>query len=100
MVTQSSVELNTIGEDVTASMSMANNSVADLSAMTEELAATMEGIGQNAVLINENAISVKEHIFCKSGMTDLYILFYEIGIKMLIKPAPWHTLRHRLSLLV
>lgn len=62
MVTQSSVELNTIGEDVTASMSMANNSVADLSAMTEELAATMEGIGQNAVLINENAISVNAEV--------------------------------------
>ena len=35
--------------------------------------------------LDENAISVKEHIFCKSGMTDLYILFYEIGIKMLNK---------------
>ena len=35
--------------------------------------------------LDENAISAKEHIFCKSGMTDLYILFYEIGIKMLNK---------------
>ncbi|MBR2803296.1 N-6 DNA methylase [Candidatus Saccharibacteria bacterium] len=35
--------------------------------------------------LDENAISVKEHLFCKNGMTDLYILFYEIGIKMLNK---------------
>lgn len=33
--------------------------------------------------LDENADSVKGHLFCKSGMTDLYILFYEIGIKML-----------------
>ena len=62
MVTQSSAELNTIGEDVTASMALAGNSVSDLSAMTEELAATMEGIGQNAVHINENATSVNEEV--------------------------------------
>ena len=62
MVTQSSAELNTIGDDVTASMALAGNSVSDLSAMTEELAATMEGIGQNAVHINENATSVNEEV--------------------------------------
>lgn len=29
--------------------------------------------------------SVKKYLFSKSGMTDLYIVFYEIGIKMLNK---------------
>ena len=62
MVTQSSVSLNNIAEDVTTSMSMANSNVSDLSAMTEELAATMEGIGQNASLINENATSVNDEV--------------------------------------
>lgn len=35
--------------------------------------------------LDENAASVKKHLFCKNGMTDLYIMFYEIGIKMLNK---------------
>ncbi len=33
--------------------------------------------------LNENAPSVKRFNFCKSGMTDLYIVFYEIGLQML-----------------
>lgn len=35
--------------------------------------------------LDEDIALVKDHMFCKSGMTDLYILFYEIGIKMLNK---------------
>lgn len=35
--------------------------------------------------LRERATAVKEHLFCQNGMTDLYILFYEIGIKMLNK---------------
>ena len=33
--------------------------------------------------LSENMASIKKHLFCKNGMTDLYILFYEIGIRML-----------------
>ena len=33
--------------------------------------------------LNDRSSNVKKHLFCKKGMTDLYILFYEIGLKML-----------------
>ncbi len=33
--------------------------------------------------LNENFDSVKSYLFANGGMTDLYIVFYEIGLKML-----------------
>lgn len=33
--------------------------------------------------LNDNFNSVKNYLFGNGGMTDLYIIFYEIGIKML-----------------
>jgi adenine-specific DNA-methyltransferase len=33
--------------------------------------------------LNEQYNSVKQYSFCESGMTDLYIVFYEIGLRML-----------------
>ncbi len=33
--------------------------------------------------LEEKTATIRQHLFCKNGMTDLYILFYEIGIKML-----------------
>lgn len=35
--------------------------------------------------LNEQYDEVKKYEFCNSGMTDLFIVFYEIGIKMLNK---------------
>lgn len=33
--------------------------------------------------LNDNYKAVKKYAFCENGMTDLYIVFYEIGLKML-----------------
>lgn len=35
--------------------------------------------------LNEQYKNVKQYDFCSDGMTDLYIVFYEIGLKMLNK---------------
>lgn len=35
--------------------------------------------------LNEQYANVKQYSFCESGMTDLYIVFYEIGLRMLKK---------------
>lgn len=35
--------------------------------------------------LDEDVALIKNSAFCKNGMTDLYILFYEIGIQMLNK---------------
>ena len=35
--------------------------------------------------LKEQRKNVKEYAFCEEGMTDLYIVFYEIGLKMLKK---------------
>lgn len=35
--------------------------------------------------LGEDTALIKSYTFCKNGMTDLYILFYEIGIQMLNK---------------
>lgn len=47
-----------------------NNSVSDLSALTEELAATMTEVGRNAELINENASSVSNEVSDIAEKTD------------------------------
>ncbi|MBQ9018059.1 N-6 DNA methylase [Candidatus Saccharibacteria bacterium] len=49
--------------------------------------------------LDEKTFATKEHLFCRTGMTDSYILFYEIGIKMLnragtlayITPSSFYT---------
>lgn len=54
--------MNSIAGEVTNSMVKSNTSVTDLSAVTEELSATMAGVGNNATLINENTNSVSGEV--------------------------------------
>lgn len=58
-VTNSSQKMNGIAGEVSESLDKSNGSVAELTAVTEQLAATMSEVERNAVLINESAGSVQ-----------------------------------------
>lgn len=62
MVTNSSQQMNGIAGEVSESLEKSNSSVMELTAVTEELAATMTEVGRNAGLINENATSVRGEV--------------------------------------
>ena len=62
MVTNSSQQMNGIAGEVSESLVKSNGSVMELTAVTEELAATMTEVGRNAGLINENATSVQGEV--------------------------------------
>ncbi len=59
MVTNSSQQMNGIAGEVSESLEKSNSSVMELTAVTEELAATMTEVGRNAGLINESTTSVQ-----------------------------------------
>lgn len=61
-VTDSSVQMNGIAGEVSASLEKSNSSVTELSAVTEELSATMTEVGRNAGIINESAVSVSNDV--------------------------------------
>lgn len=61
-VTDSSVQMNGIAGEVAFSLEKSNSSVTELSAVTEELAATMSEVGRNAGIINESAVSVSSEV--------------------------------------
>lgn len=61
-VTESSVQMNGIAGEVAFSLEKSNSSVTELSAVTEELAATMSEVGRNAGIINESAVSVSSEV--------------------------------------
>lgn len=67
MVTNSSQQMNGIAGEVSESLVKSNGSVMELTAVTEELAATMTEVGRNAGLINENATSMQGEV---SEMAD------------------------------
>ena len=62
MVTNSSQQMNGIAGEVSQSLEKSNGSVMELTAVTEELAATMTEVGRNAGLINESATVVQGEV--------------------------------------
>lgn len=70
MVTESTVQMNGIAEEVSSSLEKSNGSVTELSAVTEELAATMTEVGRNAGIINENAVLVSSDVSAIAGKTS------------------------------
>lgn len=62
MVTNSSLKMNGIAGEVSESLEKSNGSVMELTAVTEELAATMTEVGRNAGLINESATTVQGEV--------------------------------------
>lgn len=62
MITSNSQKMEKVVNEVMESVMTSNNSVADLSALTEELMATMEEMSANANAINNNAESIREEV--------------------------------------
>ncbi len=62
MVTDTSVQMNEIAGEVTVSLEKSNTNVTELSAVTQELSATMSEVGRNANIINESAVSVSGEV--------------------------------------
>ena len=62
MITQNSVKMEKVVNEVRDSIITSNNSVSDLSAMTEELTATMTEMSESAAVINTNANEVKNEV--------------------------------------
>ena len=69
MIAGNSAKMEEVVGDVRNSILTSNNSVADLSAMTEELSATMQEMARNANVINANADSARTEV---SGMAEDY----------------------------
>lgn len=62
IITQNSVKMEKVVNEVRDSIITSNGSVADLSAMTEELTATMQEMSQSAAVINTNADEVRKEV--------------------------------------
>lgn len=62
MITSNSQKMEVVVSKVMDSVDTSNNSVADLLALTEELAATMEEVSANASVINNNTGDVREEV--------------------------------------
>lgn len=62
MITSNSVKMEEVVNDVRDSIITSNGSVADLSAMTEELTATMQEMSHSASVINTSAGEVKNEV--------------------------------------
>ncbi|MDE5939615.1 MAG: methyl-accepting chemotaxis protein [Lachnospiraceae bacterium] len=62
IITQNSVRMEQVVNEVRDSIITSNGSVSDLSAMTEELTATMEEMSGSATVINTNAAEVKQEV--------------------------------------
>lgn len=62
MVSDSSNNMDKIAGEISERVRCSNNSVSDLSSLTEELAATMTQIGSDAAHINDNAASVNKDV--------------------------------------
>ena len=61
-VTDSSLQMNGIAAEVSGSLEKSNGSVMELTAVTEELAATMSEVGRNTGLINDKTTSVQRDV--------------------------------------
>lgn len=62
IITQNSVKMEQVVNEVRDSIITSNGSVSDLSAMTEELTATMQEMSGSATVINTNAAEVKQEV--------------------------------------
>lgn len=62
VVSENSDRMDSVVADVLGSVRTSNDSASDLSALTEELLATMEEVATNATNINGNADSVREEV--------------------------------------
>lgn len=62
IITQNSVKMEKVVNEVRDSIITSNSSVSDLSAMTEQLTATMEEMSESAAIINTNAAEVKKEV--------------------------------------
>ena len=62
MITQSSRKMDTVVSQVMDSVRMSNDNVSGLSALTEELSATMQEVSGSTGLINQSVESVREEV--------------------------------------
>lgn len=70
MVTDTSVQMNEIAEEVTTSLEKSNTNVTELSAVTQELSATMTEVGRNAGIINGSVVSVSSEVSDMAAKTN------------------------------
>lgn len=70
VVSDSSGKMERAAGEISDRVITSNNSVSNLSALTEELAAMMTEVGRNAELINENASSVSNEVSDIAEKTD------------------------------
>lgn len=69
-VVTNSARMERVVDDVRQSVQTSNSSVSDLSALTEELAATMQDISENASVINTNTDNVAKEVELIAEKTD------------------------------
>lgn len=69
VITGNATKMDVVVNDVMNSITTSNESASDLSALTEELTATMEGMSANASHINDNAINVEKEVNAIAGRT-------------------------------
>ena len=62
MISRDSIKMNNLGEEVLESVNLSKDSAADLSALTQELSATMEEVSGNTHVINTSATMVGEDV--------------------------------------
>ena len=62
--------MDEVVNEVLGNINTSNESVSDMSALTEELTAMMEEMSDNAATINHNTISVKEEVNTIAGKTN------------------------------
>lgn len=62
MIIENSQKMETVVNEVQDSVSTSNESATDLSALIEELAATMQEVGYSTSIINQNAESVRREV--------------------------------------
>lgn len=62
MIIENSQKLEQVVGEVQESVRTSNDSASDLSAVTEELSATMQEVGHSAAVINQNADSVRSEV--------------------------------------
>lgn len=69
-VVTNSARMERVVDDVRQSVQTSNSSVSDLSALTEELSATMQDISENASVINTNTDNVAKEVELIAEKTD------------------------------
>lgn len=62
LITDNSLKMETVVEEVLDSVQTSNDSATDLSALTEELSATMQEVSNNTAVINRNVDAVRDEV--------------------------------------